>query len=265
MAYNIKYIVYGVYGVGFIRKLEELFEKNIEGFFSAKFGGELQPVEIAKRLSKEMEKDKTVGVSQVYVPNQFSVFLSKADYERLTPYGQAIRDEIAAYVAEEAKRKKYTIVGKPMIDIFTDSSLQQGRFTVASHYTEPIPEEPSVSGPKNAISDTQVFAKVGMPVRKSVCITGLLTVVSGLDAGLQTEIGTDRVNIGRWESNELPMTDMNTSRLHAYISYEEGGHMLYDAKSLNGTYVNSHRITRKRLKNGDKIKMGNTVVLYEVK
>jgi pSer/pThr/pTyr-binding forkhead associated (FHA) protein len=73
------------------------------------------------------------------------------------------------------------------------------------------------------------------------------------------------VNIGRRESNELPLTDMNTSRLHAYVVFEEGGHTLYDARSLNGTYVNDHRVTRKRLKAGDRIKVGNTVILYEVK
>ena len=266
MAYNKEYNICGVYGVSFVRRLEELFEQHIEGFFSARFGGGLQPVEIAKRLSREMEKDKTVGVSQVYVPNQFSVFLGKDDYERLTPYGQAIRDEIAQYVAAEAKRKGYTIVGKPIVDIFMDDTVKPSRFTVNSHYSEPLPEEPEQTGSRPApSSDTQIFAKVNVPVRQCVSIAGLLTVVQGLDAGLQFDMGIERVNIGRRESNELPVTDMNTSRLHAYIVYEEGGHTIYDAKSLNGTYVNNQRITRKRLKSGDRIKLGNTVILYEVK
>lgn len=252
--------------MGFVRKLEDFFEKYIDGFFSTRFSGVLQPVEIAKRLSREMESDRTVGISQVYVPNQYGVYLGSEDYEKLTPYGQAIRDELAAFVAEEARRKTYTIVGKPIVDIFIDESLTRGKFRVASRYTEPLPDEADQQSTGPAVmSDTQVFSKVASPVRPQyVSIAGNLTVVSGLDTGLRIDLGAERVNIGRRESNELPLTDMNTSRLHAYLTYEEGGHVLYDAKSLNGTYVNNHRVTRKRLKSGDRVKMGNTVILYEV-
>ncbi|MDR3564847.1 MAG: DUF3662 and FHA domain-containing protein [Negativicutes bacterium] len=251
----------------FGRKLEDFFEHYIEGFFS-RFAGGLQPVEIAKRLSREMENDRTVGVSQVYVPNQFSVHLGSTDYERLTPYGQAIRDELAAYVTDEAKRRGYTIVGKPMVDIFVDETVKPGKFQVSSRYSEPLPDESELQPepqPKVPLSDTQVFSKMAAPIRQSVSIAGMLTVVSGLDIGLRLDLGAERVNMGRREGNELPLTDMNTSRLHAYIVYEDTGHCLFDAKSLNGTYVNNHRITRKRLKSGDRIKMGNTVILYEVK
>lgn len=251
--------------MGFVRRLENFFEKYIEGFFNARFSGGLQPVEIAKRLARDMESDRTVGISQVYVPNQYSVFLGSEDYERLTPYGQAIRDELAVFVAAEAKRKGYTIVGKPIVDIFCDEAGGRGKFRVTSRYSEPLPEEPErdTTGPVQ-MSDTQVFGRMPL-VSRQASIAGLLTVVKGLDTGLQVDLGAERTNIGRRESNELPLTDMNTSRLHAYVVFEEGGHSLYDAKSLNGTYVNNHRVTRKRLKAGDRIKLGNTVILYEVK
>lgn len=249
----------------FVRRLEDFFEKYIEGFFNARFSGGLQPVEIAKRLAREMEGDRTVGISQVYVPNQYSVYLGSEDYERLTPYGQAIRDELAFFVAAEAKRKGYTIVGKPLVDIFCDEAAGRGQLRVASRYSEPVPDEAEreATGPVT-MSDTKVFGHV-LPVSRQASIAGLLTVLKGLDTGLQLDVGADRVNIGRRESNELPLTDMNTSRLHAYVIFEEGGHTLYDAKSLNGTYVNDHRVTRKRLKTGDRIRLGNTVILYEVK
>jgi len=247
----------------FVRKVEDLFEKYVDGFFSTRFGGGLQPVEIAKRLSREMENDKTVGIAKVYVPNQFCVFLNRYDYEKFTPYGQAIRDEIAQYVAQEATRKGYTIVGKPIVDIFVEEKTKRGNFRVESRYTEPIPEaEPPVSP---VSSDTQVFTKMDQPFRQNVRLEARLTVVGGLDTGLSIEFGVDRINIGRRESNELPLNDMNTSRLHTYIIYEDGAHVLYDAKSLNGTYVNNSRLTRKVLKSGDKIKLGNTVIIYEVK
>jgi len=252
--------------VGFVRRLEDFFEKYIEGFFNARFSGGLQPVEIAKRLAREMESDRTVGISQVYVPNQYCVYLGSEDYERLTPYGQAIRDELAFFVATEAKRKGYTIVGKRMVDFFCDEAVGRGKMRVASRYSEPLPDESERETTSPVpFSDTKVFGKMPAAVGRQATIAGLLTVVTGLDTGLQVDIGAERVNIGRRESNELPLTDMNTSRLHAYVVFEEGGHTLYDARSLNGTYVNDHRVTRKRLKAGDRIKVGNTVILYEVK
>lgn len=252
--------------VKFVRRLENFFEQYIEGFFNARFSGGLQPVEIAKRLAREMEGDRTVGVSHVYVPNLYSVYLGAEDYERFTPYGQAIRDELAAFVAAEAKRKGYTIVGKPIVDIYLDEAGGRGRFRVTSRYSEPLPDEAErqATGPV-PLSDTQVFGRPAPVSRQVAAVAGLLTVVKGLDTGLQVDVGAERVNLGRRESNELPLTDMNTSRLHAYVAYEEGGHVLYDAKSLNGTYVNNHRVTRKRLKAGDRVKLGNTVILYEVK
>lgn len=252
--------------MGLVRRLENFFEQYIEDFFNSRFSGALQPVEIAKRLTRDMEGDRTVGVSQVYVPNHYCVFLGPADYERFLPYGQAIRDELAAYITAEARRKGYTIVGKPIVDINVDDALRRGRFRVTSRYSEPLPEENECESTGTfPASDTQVFARGQTAPPKTATIAGLLTVVKGLDSGLQADLGAERVNIGRRESNELPLTDMNTSRLHAYITYEEGGHTLYDAKSLNGTYVNNHRVTRKRLKAGDRIKLGNTVILYEVK
>ena len=255
-----------MHAVGLVRRMENFFEQYIEGFFNARFSGALQPVEIAKRLGRDMEGDRTVGVNQVYVPNHYCVFLGPADYERFLPYGQAIRDELATYVAAEARRKGYTIIGKPIVDINVDEVLRRGRFRVTSRYSEPLPDETETQNTGSLpASDTQVFARSPIAPPKTAAIAGLLTVVKGLDSGLQVDLGAERINIGRRESNELPLTDMNTSRLHAYITYEEGGHTLYDAKSLNGTHVNNHRVTRKRLKAGDRVKVGNTVILYEVK
>jgi len=186
------------------RNIESFFQKHIEGFFDKTFGSGIQPVELAKSLVKYMENERSVGVSHVYVPNRYVVYLGSEDFNRLQTYQQNIEKELTGY-------------------------LQQPIF------------------------------------KPAVRLNGRLTVVEGLDTGQRVEAAVNRINIGRRESNEMPLSDMNTSRLHAYVIYEEGAHVLYDAKSLNGTYVNDHRVTRKRLKNKDRIKLGSTVLLYEVK
>lgn len=78
------------------------------------------------------------------------------------------------------------------------------------------------------------------------------------------ELYTCRINIGRMASNELCIKDVKISRLHAFILYENGVHIVYDGKSLNGTFVNGKKIEKHTLKAGDQIKVGNITIKYEV-
>ncbi|MGI6092792.1 MAG: DUF3662 and FHA domain-containing protein [Veillonellaceae bacterium] len=249
-----------------VRNLENFFEKYIEGFFNKKFESGLQPVEIAKHLLREMEAERFVGVSRIYIPNLYNVYLNKDDYDHLLPYSQAIRDELAQYVNNEARERGYTIVGKPIIELLSVGDQNTEKIRVDCSFTEPLPIDQSSDSPPEGLSDTRVFNKVtSEPNWPKQNIEAALTVIEGLDAGEKYIIGNNRVNIGRRKSNELPLADMNTSRLHSYIVIEDNNHILYDAKSLNGTYVNGHRVARWRLRSGDKIKLGNTIILYEVK
>lgn len=268
LEYNISYTVHwSALFVKFVRNLENFFEKYIEGFFNKKFASGLQPVEIAKHLLREMESQRSIGVSHIYVPNSYLVSINSEDYTHLSPYSQAIQLELSHYLTVEAKQRGYTIVGKPIVEIALAENIIEGLFHITSRFTEPLPSlTPDEPPDSSEISETRIFAKVSIePSVPKQSISGLLTVIEGLDSGRQVDIQKDRVNIGRRESNELALADMNTSRLHAYIVCEENVHVLHDAKSLNGTYVNEHRITRKRLTSGDKIKLGNTIILYEVK
>lgn len=252
----------------FLRNLESFFQTYIEGFFDKKFSSGLQPVEIGKQMVRSMETERFVGVNHIYVPNNYSVFLGRQDYERLQPYWQAISEELASFIAQKAVERGYTLQGSPTVDLSLDTGIEADKFRIVSKFTEQV----SAADERTAdvvldqeLSDTRVFNKVHAPAIPRSRLSGILTVIEGIDAGLIADIGVNRVNIGRREGNELPLTDMNTSRLHAYIVFEEGGHFVCDAKSLNGTYANGQRITRKRLSNGDRIKLGNTTVLYEVK
>ena len=247
------------------RNIESFFQKHIEGFFDKTFGSGIQPVELAKSLVKYMENERSVGVSHVYVPNRYVVYLGSEDFNRLQTYQQNIEKELTGYLQQQADHYQYTIMGLLEVKLDSDESLKLGKLRIASSFIEqPLPDSKDVE--LDEISHTRVFDKLDVPIFKpAVRLTGRLTVVEGLDTGQKVEAAVNRINIGRRESNEMPLSDMNTSRLHAYVIYEEGAHVLYDAKSLNGTYVNDHRVTRKRLKNKDRIKLGSTVLLYEVK
>ena len=252
----------------FVRSLENMFEKYIEGFFNNKFSSGLQPIEIGKQLVRTMDDEKTVGISKTYVPNLYIVYLNNADYSRIVSYSQTICKELSLYIAGQAEQRQYTIIGTPVIEFNEDIGITKGNFRVVSFFSEPLPEENKLESEDPGChldSDTRVFDKVECNmIVKEPCLLGSLKVLEGPDIGVKVDVKNNRVNIGRRASNELPLTDLNTSRLQAYVIVEDKNHILYDAKSLNGTYVNDHRIMRKELENGDHIKIGNTVILYEV-
>lgn len=254
----------------FVRKVENFFEKYIEGFFNKELASGLQPVEIAKHLVRDMENQKTVGVAHIYVPNEYTVSLNANDYNQLAAYAVPIANELSDYLVAEANNRGYTIPGKPLVKLALDEKLTRARFTVVGRFTEAPVVEPAAAAADDAAKDaghTQVFDKTSLVMLEQPrrLLTARLRVIAGNEAGLELELGRQRINIGRRESNELLLTDINTSRLHAYLIFEGDSHVLHDAKSLNGTYVNGHRVTRKQLHNGDHIKVGNTVIAYEVR
>ncbi|MDR1701296.1 MAG: FHA domain-containing protein [Sporomusaceae bacterium] len=124
----------------------------------------------------------------------------------------------------------------------------------------------AVKEPPAVAEETKVFEKVGTkyarPAKESVP-TARISIIDGEDTGVKTEIGEARVNIGRRPSNEMVLNDKSSSRLHAYIVREGAFHVIYDAQSLNGTFVNDELAEKKVLSGGDKIKIGDTVILYE--
>lgn len=252
-----------------VRNIEIFFEKYIEGFFNKQFSSSLQPAEIAKQLARKMEDERTVGVSCVYVPNHYAVYINQEDYERLEPCAPAVCGELSLYLSQESRSKGYTMAGCPQIELFADEQLSKQEFRITSSFTEaPAEESDNQLDVIPDAGDTRIFDKMEpmlLTRPPQQLLHGLLTVIDGLDAGLKIDCTVNRINIGRRNTNELPLTDMNTSRLHAYIVYEENSHVIHDAKSLNGTYVGNQRITHKQLKSGDRVKVGNTVILYEVK
>ena len=91
-----------------------------------------------------------------------------------------------------------------------------------------------------------------------------LTVLEGPDVDAFLEFGEKQIYIGRLEKNDFILTDANASRLHAYVTYERHRHVLHDAESTNGTFVNGQPVTSVCLQAGDEIQIGSTILLYEV-
>ncbi|MBP2633312.1 MAG: domain containing protein [Firmicutes bacterium] len=247
----------------FVRNLENFLEKYIEGFFNQKFSSGLQTVEIFKRLEKEMYFKKQSKNNEIQVPNVYTIYLSEFDYHKL--YSEQIVCDLSEYISQTADTNNYKIISAIVVKCHCDKKLKKGCFYIELEYHEDdlLPQK-EVEESMNTI----VFQKEKLCNSSNIHSSlklATLTIIEGLDAGIKLDIANNRVNIGRRKTNELPLTDINTSRLHAYIICEECKHVIYDANSLNGMFINGRHIDKCMLNNGDKIKLGSTVILYEVK
>src|SRR4051812_17856993 len=109
-----------------LRSLEEKIAGLVEGTFGRVFRSEVRPVELARKLAKEMDEHRTVSVSRTYVPNEYVVWLSPQDRQRYEGVEQSVIDELGAYLLEHARRERLALVSPPQIEVRTDDPLAPG-------------------------------------------------------------------------------------------------------------------------------------------
>jgi hypothetical protein len=129
--------------MGIFRRIETGLEKAFEGGFGRTFKSNVQPAELARKLRKEMDDHRTISVSQVYVPNIYTVYLATLDREQFATYEASLRTELAAYLAEHARRQAYTVPGRVRVVIETAPELELGMFGI-SVATEEEPRMPDL-------------------------------------------------------------------------------------------------------------------------
>src|SRR4029450_3829148 len=122
-----------------LRNLEARIEGLVEGVFSRAFSSQVQPVEIARKLAKEMDAHRTASVSQVYVPNQYMGFLSRQDHGRLEGYERSLEQELSSYLLEHARRRDYALLTRPEVSLETDDRLRLGEFGVQTRVGKRAP------------------------------------------------------------------------------------------------------------------------------
>src|SRR5437667_4033819 len=118
--------------MSFLRTVEQRIEGLIEGVFGRAFRTNVQPVELARKLAKEMDDHRTVSVSRVYVPNEYTIYLSPEDREQFEDFEDSLRDELQEYLAAHARREAYVLLSPPRVKLETDPDLDVGVFGIAT-------------------------------------------------------------------------------------------------------------------------------------
>ena len=252
-----------------LRNLEAKLGGLVEGAFSRAFKSNVQPVELAHKLAKEMEDNQTRSISHVYVPNHYRVFLSAADREQFSTYEPALRKELSDYLLEHARQEGLALTSRPAIEFLTDERLQVGEFGIqAQLLSPPEEEEEAEEGGQEAAPSAGDFGHtmVYSPDRE---VRRLEPAPSRARAVLAAEGKRNVVSgplavIGRSRDCDVVLSDQNVSRRHAEVRRDGAEWVVVDLGSTNGVKLNRRRVEEARLQNGDTITLGVTDLTFEL-
>jgi hypothetical protein len=249
------------------RSIESKLESLFEGVFGRAFRTNVQPVELARKLVKEMDDHRNVSVSRVYVPNEYTVYLAPGDREQFATYEAALRGELADYLAEHARRENYALLSTPRVELETDEDLDVGVFGIATRMVQPSGKE--AEGPP-----TDVEPNATMVYKPSAPLPQPTEAASPVELGVQREVAVltwegrrhevskRRVVIGRSKEADLQVADPNVSRRHAELRQEGATYWLVDLDSTNGVEVRGKRVKRLKLEDGSRFTIGSTEIAF---
>jgi len=230
-----------------LRDFERRLEGLVEGFFAKAFRSSVQPVELAKRLLREMDANQTISVSAVWVPNHYRFTLSPEDRAHFEQVEHAMAGEMKQLMQKGAAERGWKLVGPPEIEFDTDEDLGKGQFRCEASLVEgpdkPLTGEMQAIGGPQAAGGELILLQRGQPVRTYV-------------------LSKDRVALGRMAECDIVISDPGASRRHAEIRREDGRFVLTDLGSTNGTQVNEDTVSERDLEEGDRITIGHTVLEF---
>jgi hypothetical protein len=214
-----------------LQKFEGRLERMVDGTLSKAFRGELHPVEIGRRVTREMDLKRRLGVHGLIAPNSFVVYLSPTDFDRFESFLDALVRELEEAAREHARTEEYVFVGPVTVSVVEDPRQRRGRFTVVSDVHE---------GPAGLTAASVVLAD-----------------------GMRVVLGPEPITIGRLPESTIVVNDPNVSRRHAEIRRSGNDVVVVDLGSTNGTRVNGATIHERVLGDGDQIVIGTSVLRFE--
>jgi hypothetical protein len=247
-----------------LKSLESKIAGLVEGAFGRAFRSELRPVEIARKLAREMEEHKVVSVSKVYAPNEYSVYVSAEDRERFEDYEDALVKELSGYLLEHARLERLALLSRPEIAFHVDERLALGEFGIQARLVH-ADEDGHDEARQGDVGHTMIYssdrlrpADAGPPA--GVPRTAILVV-----DGRRMVVGRTGAVIGRSRDCDIVLSDANISRRHAEVLPTESGWSIADLGSTNGTAVNGKRIRGAvPLTGGDRIELGASQLRFEL-
>ena len=215
-----------------IKKVENKIEKLVEGTFAKFFSSELKPVEISRKIVREIELNRSIGVHGDHLaPNDFDVAISESDYSNLIKAKEPLEQELEETIRDYSYQEGYIFLGSINVSIKKEDNLRAGTFRIDARLKQD----------------------------ESGCPPGALV----LPDGKRIQIGNDVITIGRLQDSTVCIDDPSISRNQAEVLLRETGYLLSDLGSTNGTLVNGRRISQHVLTDHDQIEFGSYRIRFE--
>jgi FHA domain-containing protein len=226
----------------------------------------VQPVELARKLAKEMDSHKTAGVARVYVPNEYTVYLSGKDRARLEGYERSLEQELSGYLLEHARRRGYDLLTRPTVAFETDERLRLGEFGIQTRLVKP-PAHEGESPSQGEEGHTMVYSAVrdSAPAQNSARRAEVASRAVVTIDDRRYVLEGPRATLGRSKDADCVLRDPNVSRHHAELRRSPSGEWtIADLGSTNGVKVNGRRIGSTRLAAGDRVTLGTTTFQFDI-
>jgi hypothetical protein len=240
--------------VGMLDRFEKGIERAVNGAFAKAFRSEVQPVEVASALRREIDdRAAVVGRDRTIVPNTFVVELGPADHERLGEWQEALAEELQAVVTDHAAQQRYAFVGPVKVSFEEAEDLDTGVFRVRSATAKGRPRTPAAAAPGGAAVADAGPQQPRTPPRVQLEIDGRVYELSG-----------SVTVIGRGAEADVVVDDAGVSRRHAEIHTGTGRIRVVDLGSTNGTFVDGERVGTGDLADGSRITVGRTRIVVRM-
>ncbi|WP_371578824.1 FhaA domain-containing protein [Streptomyces sp. NBC_01314] len=276
--------------MGVLKKFEQRLEGLVNGTFAKVFKSEVQPVEIAGALQRECDNNATIwNRDRTVVPNDFIVELSTPDFERLSPYSGQLGDELAGMVRDYAKQQRYTFMGAIKVNLEKADDLDTGLYRVRSRtlasstdqqapsgapaspaagrpggYGYPPTAAPAGAPPMPATpppgGGRPGAAPLGQRPPTAPAAGGRMRYWIEIN-GTRHQISRPTLVLGRSTEADVRIDDPGVSRRHCEIRTGTPS-TIQDLGSTNGIVVDGQHTTRATLRDGSRIVVGSSTIIY---
>jgi len=241
-----------------LRTLETKIADLVEGAFGRAFRSEITPVELARRLAREMDRHRQSSLASTVVPNEYVVWLSPGDRRHFAPIEESLVDELATHLLEHARAERLALPSRPQIRLRTDERLALGECGIEAR----LVNAPPVPVPRGAAPP----APGDPPAPEEPLLGEVLPSAFVEIAGRRVPIGPGGSVIGRSNEADIVIAAHEVSRRHAQIAPAHDGWTITDLDSTNGVRLNGRPIgVPTRLEDGDVIELGAVELVFEVR
>jgi len=247
--------------------VERFFERLFERPSARLFRARLQPVQIQRRIERAMEVERLSGADRTFVPNRFRVALHPADLAAFGDMTASLAAELADAALTFARAHRYALADRPRVDLAADLRVAAGDVLVEASFADPESRPVGPGDPGSGEGGLE-----GSPVDGGTMVFRVPTVDAPLAVlreiradGTQRDVQLDGrpMTIGRARENGVVLNDSRVSRFHGRLQARRGALVYTDLDSTNGTRVNGVAVTQVVLGEGDRIELGNTVLVVE--